>query len=84
MLQFSSESIVILSTSKDFIMLGLASGARRGELLALQWPDIDFETGLMSVTKSLSQTKAGLRVKSTKSRRPRDSRCRPPRSKLTN
>ena len=54
-----------------FIMLCLASGARRGELLALLWTDIDFETGLMNVTKSLSQTRAGLRVKSTKSGRPR-------------
>jgi integrase len=54
-----------------FIMLSLASGARRGELLALLWSDIDFETGLMNVTKSLSQTKAGLHVKSTKSGRPR-------------
>jgi integrase len=41
------------------ILLGLATGARRGELLALQWPDIDHETGLMSLTKSLEQTKAG-------------------------
>jgi integrase len=53
------------------ILLGLATGARRGELLALQWPDIDFSTGLMNVTKSLEQTKAGLRVKSTKSEKPR-------------
>ncbi|MDP9054829.1 MAG: site-specific integrase, partial [Acidobacteriota bacterium] len=54
-----------------FIMLGLATGARRGELLALQWADIDFETGIMNVTKSLEHTKAGLRVKSTKSEKPR-------------
>ncbi len=53
------------------ILLGLATGARRGELLALQWPDLDFESGLMNVTKSLEQTKAGLRVKSTKSEKPR-------------
>src|SRR4051794_30045325 len=53
------------------ILLGLATGARRGELLALQWQDVEFETGLMNVTKSLEQTKAGLRVKSTKSEKPR-------------
>jgi integrase len=53
------------------ILLGLATGARRGELLALQWSDIDFDTSLMDVTKSLEQTKAGLRVKSTKSEKPR-------------
>lgn len=54
-----------------FVMLGLASGARRGELLALQWPDIDFETGMINAEKFLSQTKAGLVVKSTKSDKPR-------------
>lgn len=53
------------------IVLGLATGARRGELLALQWPDIDFETGIMNVTKSIEQTRTGLRVKSTKSKKPR-------------
>jgi integrase len=53
------------------ILLGLATGARRGELLALQWPDVDFDTGLMNLTKSLEQTKAGLRVKGTKSGEPR-------------
>jgi integrase len=53
------------------LLLAGATGARRGELLALQWPDINFETGLMLVTKSLEETKAGLRVKSTKSGEPR-------------
>jgi integrase len=53
------------------ILLDLATGARRGELLALQWPDIDFDTAVMNVTKSLEQTKSGLRVKSTKSGKPR-------------
>jgi integrase len=32
---------------------------------------VDFETGVMNVTKSLEQTKAGLRMKSTKSENPR-------------
>lgn len=40
-------------------------------MLTLQWSDIDFDSGIMSVTKSLEQTRAGLRVKSTKSRKPR-------------
>ena len=51
--------------------LGLRPGARRSELLALQWADLDFETGIMNVSKSLEQTKAGLRIKSTKSSKPR-------------
>jgi integrase len=53
------------------IMLDLATGVRRGELLALKWPDIDFDSGIMNVTKSLEQTKNGLRVKTTKSEKPR-------------
>jgi integrase len=50
-----------------FIVLASATGCRRGELLALQWPDLNNSTGELDVSKSLEQTKAGLRVKSTKS-----------------
>jgi integrase len=56
-----------------FIVLAAATGCRRGELLALTWPDIDLKTGILKVSKSLEQTKAGgLRVKSTKSEEPRE------------
>jgi integrase len=54
-----------------FVEVALASGSRRGELLALQWPDIDWAAKTLSVTKSLEQTASGLRVKSTKSKKPR-------------
>jgi integrase len=47
--------------------LSLATGARRGELLASTWPDLDFESGIMTVSKSLEQARAGFRVKTTKS-----------------
>jgi integrase len=40
---------------------------RGGELLELEWQDIDFQSGLMTISKSLEQTKSGLRIKSTKS-----------------
>ncbi len=49
------------------LVLAAATGCRRGELLALQWTDLNFDTGLLTVSKSLEQTKAGLRLKSTKS-----------------
>jgi len=50
-----------------FVVLGASTACRRGELLALNWPDINLETCEVNVSKSLEQTKAGLRVKSTKS-----------------
>lgn len=40
-----------------FVLLGLKAGLRRGELLGLQWKDIDFETGMLSVRRSVSATK---------------------------
>ena len=52
----------------SLIEIGLASGMRRGELLAVTWPDIDFATAMITVSKSLEQTpEDGLRVKTTKS-----------------
>jgi integrase len=53
------------------LMLAAATGCRRGELLALKWEDVDFATGIVTIAKSLEETNAGLRVKSTKSRKPR-------------
>ncbi len=49
------------------LVLASASGLRRGELLALRWSDVDFTFGSLTVSKSLEQTKKGLRVKSPKS-----------------
>ena len=54
------------------LVFAAASGARRDEQCALIWDDIDFETGTVTISKSLEQTrKSGLRVKSTKSGEPR-------------
>lgn len=53
------------------LMLAAATGCRRGELLALAWSDFDAERSILSITKSLEQTKAGLRIKATKTDRPR-------------
>jgi len=56
-----------------FIVMAAATGCRRGELLALTWPDLDFATGVLLVSKSLEQTRiGGLRVKTTKSDEPRE------------
>src|SRR5262245_44008610 len=43
--------------------LALATGMRRGELLALRWDDIDFERGVIRVERSVEETRAGLRIK---------------------
>jgi integrase len=52
----------------SFIVVDAASGCRRGELCALAWDDVDFSKGILTISKSLEQTrKGGLRVKSTKS-----------------
>jgi integrase len=51
------------------IVLALATGLRRGELLALRWQDIDLTTGIVEVVRSLEQTNAGLRFKTTKTKR---------------
>lgn len=44
-------------------------GARRGEVLALRWPDL--VDGRAFISRSLSQTKAGLQFKATKTGEPR-------------
>ena len=51
--------------------LALATGLRRGELLALQWGDVDLDAGVLRVEHSLEETRAGLRLKSPKTKRGR-------------
>ncbi len=51
-----------------FIQVALATGCRRGELCAVEWTDIDFLNSIVTISKSLEQTKKlGLRVKRPKS-----------------
>jgi len=58
--------------------LALATGMRRGELLALRWQDVDMDAGKVRVERSLEQTKAGLRFKSPKTRHGRRTISIPP------
>ena len=60
------------------VALALATGMRRGELLALQWGDIDQYSATLGVERSVEETKAGLRVKSPKTKRGRRNVTLPP------
>lgn len=55
----------------EYLSFDMVTGCRRGELLAAQWPDVDFVRRELRVSKSLEQTKEQLRVKPTKSEKPR-------------
>ena len=48
------------------VLVGLTTGMRRGEIVALKWPDVDMQAATLTVTKSIEQSKSGLAVKSTK------------------
>jgi len=50
------------------ILLAITTGMRRGEILAICWTDIDLDTGIARVRRSLQETKAGVTVKEPKSR----------------
>ena len=44
----------------EMFMLDLATGLRRGEIVGLQWKDIDFEAGTLSITKQIRYVKKKL------------------------
>lgn len=50
------------------VTLALATGMRRGELLALRWSDVDMDGASLRVERSLEETKAGLRFKVSKTK----------------
>lgn len=53
------------------IEIALATGALRGEMLALQWSDVDWSKSILTISKSLEQTEAGLRIKRPKNNKQR-------------
>jgi integrase len=53
------------------VMLALATGMRRGEVMALRWRNVDLDRRTIRVMESLEQTKGGLRFKPPKNGRGR-------------
>jgi integrase len=59
-------------------VIALATGMRRGEIAALRWNDVDFESGRIRVERSIEQTNAGLAFKAPKTKAGRRSISIPP------
>lgn len=54
------------------LVIALTTGARRGEVIAMQWSDVDFDRRLLTIQRAAEHTKEkGLLLKSTKSDRER-------------
>ena len=69
----ADEVKTVLDALKDsdifpIVALALATGARRSELLALRWCDVDLERGALRIEHSLEQTRGVLKLKSPKTR----------------
>lgn len=52
-------------------IVAISMGLRQGEILGLQWEDIDFETGILTLRHSLQDHRGTLRLKGLKRRRQR-------------
>jgi integrase len=53
------------------VLIALATGMRRGEVLALRWRNLNIDQGVLRVVESLEQTSRGLRFKPPKNNRSR-------------
>ena len=52
----------------ELFLLALATGLRRGEIMALQWADLDFDTGELSITKQLYRARGELIISEPKTK----------------
>jgi integrase len=64
----SAQFLEIIKHTRTYwpVLVALATGMRRGEVLALRWKNVDLDRGTLRVMQSLEQTKNGLRFKDTK------------------
>ena len=52
----------------EIFLLDLCTGLRRGELMALQWDDLNFETGELTINKQIYAVKGKLEVSEPKTK----------------
>ena len=52
----------------ELLLLEIATGLRRGELLALQWDDLNFKTGTLRVERQVHRVKGGLIISRPKTK----------------
>lgn len=67
----SEQDELISMTSADiwlFPFISIYTGMRKGEILALQWKDIDFDNNVIYVTKSVEHIGNAPRIKGTKTK----------------
>lgn len=50
-------------------IVAVYTGMRRGELLALRWPNVDLDGKVIKVREAIEETRAGLRFKTPKTKR---------------
>ena len=52
----------------EVFLLDLATGLRRGELMALQWDDLNFKTGVLNVNKQVYDVRGRLQISTPKTK----------------
>lgn len=52
----------------EVFLLDLATGLRRGELMALQWDDLNFKTGVLNVNKQVYDVRGQLQLSTPKTK----------------
>ena len=62
----------------ELFLLDVTTGLRRGELLALQWEDLDFTTGVLQITKQVYVVKGKLTIGKPKTKSSERSIILPP------
>jgi integrase len=65
-------------TIAPIVSPAIATGMRRGELLGLQWGNVNLDGASLRVDRSLEQTRTGLRLKSPKTKHGRRTISLPP------